>query len=164
MMNRAELAAAIRADRKTWRDLCDAVGVHRMNEPGPMGEWTFGDMAGHLAAWRNKTIRRLECAARGEPDPGDPWPRDLEDDDAVNEWFHRKDEGRSADEMVADYDSSFERLAAVIEALPEAAITDPNAFEWTGGTALGDIDFRDHLHQEHIPAVNRWLEEHGRAA
>ncbi len=161
MMTQQELAAAIRADRKTWRDLCEAVGPDRMDEPGPMGEWTFGDLAGHLAGWRNRTIRRLEAAGRGEPDPGNPWPPDLDDDDIINEWFRRKDEGRSAKELVADYDSSFERLAAAIEALPEASITDPNAFEWTGGEALGEIDFREHLHEEHLTPARRWIEERG---
>src|SRR5829696_6548585 len=109
MKSRDELAAEIRADRATWRDLCEAVGPDRLNEPGPMGEWTFGDMAGHLAAWRNRTIRRLEAAGRGEPDPGNSWPPDLDDDDLINEWFHARDEGRDAAEMVADYDGSFER-------------------------------------------------------
>ena len=27
-----------------------------MTEPGPMGEWTFKDLAAHLLGWRERTI------------------------------------------------------------------------------------------------------------
>jgi hypothetical protein len=44
-------ARQFRADRQVWGDLVAEVGRERMLEPGPMGEWTFKDMAAHLAAW-----------------------------------------------------------------------------------------------------------------
>ncbi len=59
--------------------------------------------------------------------------------------------------MLADYDSSFERLAAALEALPEGVLTDPNYFGWTGGTPIIEGDFLGHLHDEHVPAVREWL-------
>jgi hypothetical protein len=36
---KSETIAAIRADRLFWRSLVDEVGRHRMDEPGPMGDW-----------------------------------------------------------------------------------------------------------------------------
>jgi hypothetical protein len=56
MRTRAEQLAAIQADQQLWRDLAAEVGPDRYGEPGPMGEWSFGDMAGHLLGWRNRTI------------------------------------------------------------------------------------------------------------
>jgi hypothetical protein len=151
-------AERVRADRRVWRDLVDEAGPERMTEPGPMGEWTFKDLAAHLAGWRNYRISLLEAGAKGEQEPLPPWPSELDDDDAINAWLHEQDRDRSVDDALADYDGSFERMAAAIEALPEDVAEDPNAFEWMGGESVVDGDFIDHLHDEHLPAVRAWLD------
>lgn len=160
MTTKPELIAAVRADRQFWRDLVAEVGPDRLNQPGPMGEWTFGDMAGHLVGWRDRTIARLEAAARGEPDPPPPWPAELaqmdDDDDSINAWIHERHAGRSSEELVADYDASYERLARALESLPDDVLSDPEAFPWAGGP-LVDVDFTGHLHEEHLPSVRAWL-------
>src|SRR5262245_46934139 len=116
-----------------------------------MGEWTFADMAGHLLGWRNRTTGRLEAAARGEPEPAAPWPSGLDDDDTINDWIRKQDASRSPERLVADYDASYDRLAAAIDAQSDANLTDPDALPWLGGP-LVDADFTSHLHDEHVPA------------
>jgi pimeloyl-ACP methyl ester carboxylesterase len=154
---RADLAARIRADRQTWRDLVAAVGSERTEQPGAMGAWSFRDLAGHLAGWRNRRCAQLEAAARGEPEPPPPWPAELVDDDAINAWIRDHDSDRSTEALIAEYDASFERLAAAIEALPEPLFEDPAAFPWTGGRAVREGDFTAHLHEEHEPLVRAWM-------
>ena len=66
---KADALARIDAERRYWRDLVAEVGEDRMDEPGPMGEWTFKDLAAHLLGWRQRTIARLEAAAAGEREP-----------------------------------------------------------------------------------------------
>ncbi len=129
-----------------------------MLEPGPMGEWTFRDLAAHLAAWRNARIPMIEAAARGEPLPESPWPTELNDDDEVNDWFQARDRDRSLDEVLDDYDASFERLATAIEALPESVAHDADAFPFTDGVPIVEGDFTDHLHEEHVPGIRAWLD------
>ena len=161
MRTKAEKLAAIHADQRFWRELAAEVGPDRYAEPGPMGDWTFGDMAGHLAGWRERTIARVEAAARGEPEPAPPWPSSMDDamdDDAtINDWIQEHHAGHSPEDLVAEYDASYDRLAAAIEALPDEVSTDPNAFPWIGGP-LVDADFSDHLHEEHVPSVRAWLD------
>ena len=132
-----------------------------MDEPGAMGEWTFKDLAAHLAAWRNYRIPMVEAAARGEPMPPPPWPTRLADDDydGINAWFQERDASRSLDDVLEDYDASFERLAAALEALPESVAHDPHGLPWMGGEAAIDVDFTEHLHEEHMPAIRVWLDE-----
>jgi hypothetical protein len=153
-----ELAARIRADRELWRALVEEVGRDRMDEPGPMGEWTFKDLAAHLAAWRNARLPMIEALGRGESLPAAPWPAGMEDVDEINAWFHERDRTRPLDDLLEDYDRSFERLAAAIEALPESVAHDSNALPWTDGTAAVDVDFTEHLHEEHLPAIRAWLD------
>jgi uncharacterized protein (TIGR03083 family) len=157
MRTRAEQLAALRADQQFWRDLAAEVGPQRYREPGPMGEWSFGDLAGHLLGWRNRTIARLEAAGRGEPEPAAPWPEGLDGDDTINDWIREQDAGRSPEQLVAAYEASFDRLATAIDALPDDTLTDPDAFEWLG-EPLVNADFTSHLHEEHVPTVRAWLD------
>ena len=149
-------AERIRADREFWRALVAEVGRDRMLEPGPMGEWTFKDLAAHLAAWRNRRIADIEALGRGEPRPPPPWP-DEDDTDAINAAIHERDRDRSLDDVLDDYDGTFERLARAVEALPEAVAHDPNAL-FDDGEPIVDIDFTEHLHEEHVPGIRAWLD------
>jgi hypothetical protein len=157
MPTRTDVIAAIRADQQFWRELVAEVGPERLAEPGAMGQWSFGDMAGHLLGWRNRTISRLEAAARGEPEPAAPWPAELDDDDEINDWIHEQHAARSPEQNVADYDGSYDRLIRAIEAVPEEQLADPQAFPWVGD-ALMNVDFTGHLHEEHVPSVRAWLD------
>src|SRR6478672_11440810 len=124
MRTKAEQVAAIRADQQFWRALAAEVGPDRYAEPGPMGEWSFGDMAGHLLGWRRRTIARLEAAARGEPEPAPPWPTELDDDDVINDWIREQHAGQVPAQLVQDYDASYDALAAAIDSLPEDSLAD----------------------------------------
>jgi hypothetical protein len=59
--------------------------------------------------------------------------------------------------MIDAYDESFERLGTAAEALPAELVSDPNAFPWLEGNALGTIDPLGHLREEHEPTVRAWL-------
>ena len=163
MRTRTEQVAAIRADQRLWRELAAEVGPQRYTAPGPMGQWTFADLAGHLLGWRNRTIARLEAAATGGPEPVPPWPAGLEDDDSsgtesINDWIRRQDAGRPPEKLVAAYDASYDRLIAAIQAIPEARQTDPDAFPWIDGPLLA-ADFTRHLHDEHLTSLRAWLDQ-----
>jgi hypothetical protein len=45
--------------------------------------------------------------------------------------------------------------------MPNDKLTDPNAIPWVEA-ALVDVDFTDHLHDEHVPSVRAWLAERER--
>ena len=153
----AEVASRIRADRATWQAIVDEAGPERLDEPGPMGDWSLRDLAGHLAGWRNRRIAQLEALARGESDAPAPWPEELQEDDDINAWIREHDAGRSTEEILADYAGSFDRLADAIEALPPEAARGP--FPGTDSGPILEADFLGHLHDEHLPTIQAWLAE-----
>ena len=158
MRTQADQIAALRADQEFWRALAAEVGPGRYAEPGPMGEWSFADMAGHLTGWRARTINRVLAVARGEPEPAPPWPAGLDADDdvdKVNDWIRERHTARSPEELVAEYDGSYDRLIAALESVPahrHAAVA-----AWAG-EPLVEVDFTGHLHEEHVAPVRAWLE------
>jgi hypothetical protein len=161
MRTQAEQIAALRADQEFWRALAAEVGPGRYAEPGPMGEWSFADMAGHLAGWRERTINRVLAVARGEPEPAPPWPTGLDADDdvdKVNDWIRERHTGRSPEELVAEYDGSYDRLIAALESVPAHLQT---AATPRTGEPLVEVDFTEHLHDEHVEPVRAWLDRGG---
>ena len=157
MRTRAEQVAALRADQEFWRAMAAEVGPARYAEPGPMGEWSFADMAGHLSGWRERTINRVRALGRGEPEPAPPWPAALDADDdvdRVNDWIREQHSDRSPEALVAAYDASYDRLIEALESVPADLQT--AVAPWTG-EPLVDVDFTGHLHDEHVEPVRAWL-------
>jgi hypothetical protein len=154
---KADLLARIEADRAEWHTLLAEVGEGRMEEPGPMGEWTFKDLAAHLTGWRERTIARLEAAGRHEAPPAPPWPAHMDDDDEINAWIYEQNRDRPLRDVLADADRSSERLAAAIAALSEEDVTTPGRFPGLEGLALAAADFSGHLREEHEPSIRAWL-------
>ena len=159
---RDRVVAHIRAERALWANLVTEIGEDRMTEPGPMGEWTFKDLASHLLAWRERTIARLEAAAAGREEPPNPWPAELgdEEDDPINAWIHDQTRDRPLRDVLADVDRSYDRYASAVAALPEDLVTRPDALPWLGGKALADAGLFGHLHDEHEPSLRAWLDGH----
>lgn len=155
MTTRDGLVRRIRDERTAWHALLDEIGEDRMEEPGPMGDWTFKDLAAHLLGWRERTIDRIEAG----PGANSPtrWPASLETDDEINAWIHEQHRDRPLADVLADVDNSYERLARLIETMPEDDVTTPGRFDWLEGQALVDADFFGHLHEEHEPSIRDWL-------
>ena len=147
----------IEEERALWRDLVEQVGVDRMDEPGPMGDWSFKDLASHLLGWRNRTIGRYEAAAAGRPEPTPAWPQVLDGDDEINAWFHERDTSRPALDVLDDIDQSYVRLARAIDSLPVEMVVDPDVFPWLEGASIAEVDLFGHLHDEHEPSIREWL-------
>lgn len=156
-----EMLAAIERERDSWEALLAEVGEARMLEPGPMGEWSFKDLAAHLTGWRARTLQRLEAAANGQPEPDPVWPARLATDDEVNDWIHEVNRDRLLGEVIAESRESYARLAEIVQRLPDAALYDPAYFPWLEGNALGPWIVLggpfSHLHEEHDPDIRRWL-------
>jgi hypothetical protein len=156
------VVARIREEQVAWRALVAQVGEDRMLEPGPMGDWSFKDLAAHLLGWREWTILRLEAAlVSGGPRPVAPWPKTMDDPDGINDWIQEQSADRSVPDVLRAIDQSYDRLAAALGALPEATLIDPAGLPWLDGTAAADTDWVSHLHEEHESSIRDWLERRG---
>lgn len=159
-----EVLAAIERERADWDTLLGKVGEDRMLEPGPMGEMTFKDLVAHLNAWRTRGLAKIEAVAHDQPEPHDPWPDNLQEDDdvdAINDWIYEQNADRLLTEVLLESREGFARLAAIVSMVPEEALHDPARFPSLEGEALGPAilsgSFFDHLHEEHEPSIEAWL-------
>ena len=98
----------------------------RVAESGPMGEWTFRELAAHLMRWRERTwasARPLPTVARIRPIPGRPgWTTTTRS--TTGSRPGRRPPGHG---VLADIDASHDRLAAALCRHPVEVLTDPTA-------------------------------------
>jgi hypothetical protein len=155
-----DILGRIDADEVAWNQLASQVPMARVEEPGPMGDWSFKDLVSHLLAWRNRTATRLHAAAAGAPRPAAPWPAGLTEDDPINEWFRDQDAGRSADDLLTDYAASFGRIRTAVQAMPDDTFLRESDtagyFTWRDSEGELTSDFSGHL-IDHAGDVHAWL-------
>src|SRR5579859_5874791 len=162
-LTREEALAAFDAARREHQAFLAAIPRERMTEPGATGPWSVKDVIAHLAAWRGRTLARLEAAAAGQPEPPPPWPPELTEtatDEPINTWFYEQHRADPLDSVLAAWEASFDRLRAAVIALPDQALLDPAYFPWLEGTALIEAlpgGFLGHFREEHEPTLRAWL-------
>lgn len=161
----AEAIEAINVDQANWDELLVRVGEDRMEQMPFIGPWTFKDFVGHINGWRLRTIARIEAAAKGEPEPPDPWPAGLEDVDAVNAWIGEQYRGRTLADVLEEASTAYIRLRSAVAAHSPDELNDPGRFPWLEGQSLGialvNGSLFSHLQEEHGPDVDKWLLEQG---
>jgi hypothetical protein len=156
-MRRADLLAELNAENEAWEGLLADIGEERMDEPGVAGAWSIKDIVAHLAAWRRRTVGRIEAVANGQPEPPPPWPADLNDDDEINAWFHERDRGMSVRETLAESRRVFEQLVSAIAKLPEDSVSNPARFPWMEGATMTGATLFGHFHDEHEADMRGYL-------
>jgi hypothetical protein len=160
MKTREELLREIEAERAAWQALTREVGEERMEEPGPMGDWTFKDLTAHLVLWGDWMIARVEAGPGGSVPS--PWPAllgaadEIDDWDEVNAWMRERHRARPLGEVLADMDRWFERLATLIATLPQDDLHGPDPFGL--GKSVVDLEYFGHFHEEHEPSLRAWLQ------
>ena len=156
-MRRAELLADLDSENQVWEGLLEDIGEERMEEQGVAGAWSIKDVVAHLAAWRRRTVGRLEAVAKGQPEPAPAWPAELRDDDEINKWFHARDRAKPVREVLSESRRVFQQLRAAIEKLPDDVLDDPRRFPWMQGAPMSGATLFGHFHEEHEADMRAWL-------
>jgi hypothetical protein len=168
LTTKAQLLETIEAEHTAWLALLDTIGADRMLLPGAAGpDWTFKDVVAHLTAWRRRTIDRLQAGLRHTDPAPPPWPAEFdEEDDAgleqINAWFYNADRDRPLAAVLRESEAAWQQMADLVRAMPEEDLLDPQRFAWTDGVPLGPTVLNgsfEHLHEEHMPAIQDWLEK-----
>jgi hypothetical protein len=128
-----------------------------MEEPGVAGAWSIKDIVAHLAAWRRRTVGRIEAVANGQPEPAPSWPAELHEDDEINAWFYARDRDKSVRDVLSESRGVFQQLVSAVAKLPEDALSDPARFPWMEGAPLSGAAFFGHFHDEHEADMRAFL-------
>lgn len=152
--------SAIDQERTEREAFLNAIGLERMLEPSSEPGWSVKDLLGHINGWDERAMTREEAIVNGQPAPDLGWP-DSDDVDVLNAWIYEHNQHHSADEVLAETWSLFDRLTNLVRNLPEAELNEPGKFERSDDKSLGmslvDRTYWFHYHDEHAPAINFWM-------
>ena len=161
-VDKTSVLETIDAERAHWDSLLAEVGEERMDEVGVTEDWSFKDMAAHITAWRQRSLDRLEAAARGEPDPASPVDPDSGTEDRMNADFYEANRDRPLQDVLQQSRETFTRLRDIVNQFSTEDLNDPGRVPWMDGEALGPAivngSYFSHLHEGHEPDIRAWLE------
>jgi hypothetical protein len=103
---------------------------------GSMDDWSVKDILAHLADWEQRFISWYRAGVAGEfpetPAPGMTW-RDLA---RLNQQGYELHKDETLEQVLEQYEKSFQEITALIEAMTEEEIFEPGVYAWTGKSAL----------------------------
>lgn len=171
-VTKADLVRAIDTESDWWRAVLD-----QATASGPLsgdeeidGNWTFKELLAHVIGWRTLTLARLEAAADGTGAPTPPWPAGMTDEtdegtDEINAWFSAQSHRASLAEVAGQMETQLAALRGAIERIPDDDLFTPGRFasidpafaQLPLGPALIGYSI-EHVHGEHAPALEAWLD------
>jgi catechol 2,3-dioxygenase-like lactoylglutathione lyase family enzyme len=155
---RAELLGAMRAGNTAMAELMDQLDEARLTESGATGHWSAKDVLAHIAFGNDWLAGELERAARGDAPPTTAEIQKMRDegwfdDEFVNTTCYNENKDRPLSGIRDWWATSTERLAAAIEAAPEAVLAAPDW--WTGDRLVGKALWVSH-EGEHAQELRAW--------
>jgi hypothetical protein len=162
-MTKSELLETLETKHAEWEALLREVGARRMLEP-VASDWSVKDIVAHITAWETRVGAWLRGAAHNTPIERAPWSPDLEEDE-VNAWIYEHNRTRPLDEVLTAARANYAEVVALIRALPEELLVNPQRFALSNGSTLAEaIPGNTYEHYEHHSAeIQRWLGEHATA-
>ena len=112
---------------KAHHDFIDSLTSAERAAAGTPQEWAAKDILTHCIFWEETLVERLECARSGAT------PSNSDDIQALNEKNFEARRNRAWDEIIADLDTAFQKLAEQTRALAEADLSEAGRFPWQGG-------------------------------
>lgn len=156
-MSKDELLEKLRSAHASLQAAIDGLTEAQMNRPGMIGGWSIKDLIAHLTYWERRAAFLLESAVSGYREEADTWKIGSVDDQ--NNRSFQNNKGRPVADVLADWRSILNTLAALIERLPEEQLAGDNRPGWLGGDSLS-IRIEDETYghiEEHWPDLQDGL-------
>lgn len=131
----------------------------QLTTAGVSGTWSIKDILAHLTSWQQRTLDRLDAAARNE-EPRTPNVANDEEMNQLNERFYQENSGRDLAEVLANYHAAYQQMVTVVEQAEDEDLFQTGRFSWLGASPLWELvagNTYEHI-QEHSGAIQNWLE------
>jgi hypothetical protein len=159
---KAELIAAIQAERQRLTAALDGLSDAELIRAGQNGDLSVKDTLAHIAEWEQQCLGWYRAGLRGEI-PERPNADDSEALDRFNRAIYEKHRDRTLADVRAWYESSYTEIRTAIEGMTEGEIFSTGRYEWT--TAYPLLVFlranTDEHYAEHAAEIARWRQEQG---
>lgn len=168
MSEKQMLLGELRAELERWEALLDAIGEAGLERADLPEGLSIRDVLGHLRAWQQVSIARLEAArAGGEPALPD-WlmgvdPESEADLELFNARIHEIYREQPVQTVRQLWGDGFRHLLELAAEIPEGALADAERHPWLNGYALRDVlvGTLEHHRTDHREPLQAWLRAQG---
>jgi hypothetical protein len=136
--SKALLLKDIQAERQRLEKTLSTLGAEEMVQAGAVGTWSVKDVLAHLAAWEKLFLAWYQAGLQGSSPATLPVGMGKRAIDALNQQIYTQNQGRSLEEVLVEFQASYQQILAVIEGIPESDMFSRGRFSWTGKLALVD--------------------------
>jgi hypothetical protein len=160
-MSKEKLMAEIQVERQNLEESLGKISPQQMEIPGVVDGWTVKDLMAHITVWEQRMVAWLDQTLRDEvPEmlpPGHTW----DDLDQWNEQTYQEHRHRQLDEVLTDFELSYQQALSAVQDVSGEDLVDPGRFPWREGRPLWTMVAANTSwhYKEHNEAIVAWLEE-----
>ena len=136
--SKAQLLQDIHTERSRLEKTLATLGAAEMVQPGAVGTWSVKDVLAHLAAWEKLFLAWYQAGLQGSAPVTLPVGMGKRAIDTLNHEIYAQNQGRGMEEVLAEFQASYQQILVVIEGIPESDMFSRGCFSWTGELTLAD--------------------------
>lgn len=167
MPDKQNLLVTLRAEYERWQALLTSLSEEQLKTRALPAGLSIKDLIGHLHAWQQISIARLEAVLDHRAPTMPAWLGDLAPDaeenlERINAWIHAHYRDQAWADVYAAWQRGFQHFLTLAAAIPEAEMFDATRFRWLGGYAPADVlgGSYEH-HDEHYAPLPELLRDLG---
>lgn len=160
--DKSEWLALLRDQIRQWNEVIGGLSADQITRV-PTGDYSLRQAVGHLWAWEQLTIAKLEAALEDHEIRFSLWPEPFEPgtgeaEDAVNAHIQAMTRDMPWDRLYADWQATLQRVAELAEKVPEEKLMTRGHYAWMRGYPLaGAIQTTVDHHGEHLADLKAHL-------
>ncbi len=156
MNDKAQLITALRDEFNRWEKMLTGLNEEAVTAPNRIESLSIKEILGHLTAWQEISVARMEAAQQNR-DPDYPtWlrgvaPESEHDLDQINRWIYEMYQKRPWSEVHQEWRERFLHFLKRCDAIPENDLMKIGRYAWLNEYPLAAVltGSQEH-HQEHL--------------
>jgi len=136
--SKEQLLKDIRTERRRLEKNLFILSQDDMIQPNVTGNWSVKDILAHLIAWEKLFLEWYSAGKEGVDPDTTPVGMSKNKIDAINQQIYENNKERSLHQILSEFQTSFQRILSVIEAIPEDDLFVRGRFSWTSSLTLAD--------------------------
>ena len=135
---KVDLLKDIQTERRRLDKTLSSLPEDQFMLPGVVGEWSIKDVLAHLAEWERLFLDWYRCGIEGRSPDVQPAGMSKAAIDQLNQDFYARNRFRPLQDVLADFNASYQEIYQTIQAIPEADMFSSGRYAWTDRWVLAD--------------------------
>jgi hypothetical protein len=167
MNDKQQMLTNLKAEFDHWEELLAGLSEDRITAPQLPADLSIKDVIGHLRAWQQVSIARVEAAYQSHEPLMPDWlassdPEQEENLEQYNARIYETYHPQPWPQVYHAWKEGFLRFLQLGQATSENDLMDTEKYPWLKGYALIDVlkGSYEHHHIEHFEPIQAWLRQH----